>query len=45
VIDQQEQVLNLEDHGYRVVYGNDGYLVLHNPGPLPPVDTVKSPGC
>jgi uncharacterized membrane protein len=43
--DQQEQVLNLEDHGYRVVYGNDGYLVLHNPGPLPPVDTVKSPGC
>jgi hypothetical protein len=45
VVDQQEQVLNLEDHGYRVVYGNDGYLVLHNPGPLPPVDTVKSPGC
>jgi hypothetical protein len=45
VADQQEQVLNLEAHGYRVVYRNDGYLVLHSPGPLPPVDTAKSPGC
>jgi hypothetical protein len=45
VADQQEQVLNLESHGYRVVYQNDGYLVLHDAGPLPPIDTTKSPGC
>jgi uncharacterized membrane protein len=45
VADQQEQVLNLEGHGYQVVHQNDGYLVLHNPGPLPPLDTTKSPGC
>jgi hypothetical protein len=42
---QQAQVLYLLAHGYREVFTDDGYLVLHHPGPLPPLDTARSPGC
>jgi uncharacterized membrane protein len=45
VTDQLDQVTYLESHGYQQVFADDGYLVLHHPGPLPPIDTTQSPGC
>jgi uncharacterized membrane protein len=43
--EQQERVPYLLDHGYRIAYRNDDYVVLHAAGPLPPMDTAASPGC
>lgn len=45
VSDQLDQVEYLEAHGYRRIFTDDGYVVLHNPSPLPPIDTTQSPGC
>lgn len=45
VASQQAQVAFLTDHGYRVVFSTDGYVVLHHPGALPPLYTGKAPGC
>jgi uncharacterized membrane protein len=42
---QQAQVSRLERDGYQVVFAEDGYLVLHHPGPLPPLYAGRSPGC
>jgi len=43
--EQQGEVDYLEGHGYQVAYAADGYLVLHHPGPLPPIDTTMAPSC
>lgn len=43
--DQRTRVGYLLAHGYQVVFADDGYEVLHHPGPLPPLDTAASPGC
>jgi uncharacterized membrane protein len=45
VTQQQARIGYLTAHGYRVVFSDDGYVVLHHPGPLPPLDTARSPGC
>jgi uncharacterized membrane protein len=45
VAQQQAKVDYLTGHGYRIVYSVDGYLVLHHPGPLPPLVTAQSSGC
>jgi uncharacterized membrane protein len=43
--EQQERIPLLTAHGYRIVYRNDDYVVLDDPGPLPPTDTRISPSC
>jgi uncharacterized membrane protein len=45
VPDQQARVAFLLAHGYRVTFADDGFQVLHHPGPLPPLNTAPSPGC
>jgi uncharacterized membrane protein len=45
VAQQRARVTFLTAHGYRIVFADDGYLVLHHPGPLPPLATARSPGC
>ncbi|HEX5407744.1 MAG TPA: DUF2079 domain-containing protein [Pseudonocardiaceae bacterium] len=42
---QQARVDYLTGHGYRIVYSVAGYVVLHHPGPVPPLVTAQSPGC
>jgi uncharacterized membrane protein len=42
---QRAQVAYLEGHGYRVVFAEDGYVVLRHPGPLPPLSTARSASC
>lgn len=42
---QQAQVAYLEAHGYHVVFAEDGYVVLHHPGQLPPLNTGRSGSC
>jgi uncharacterized membrane protein len=43
--EQQQRLGFLTRHGYRVVYGNDGYLLLHHGDPVPALNTKPSPGC
>lgn len=45
IADQRRRVDFLEAHGYRAVFSANGYVVLHSSGPLPPLDTARSPGC
>jgi uncharacterized membrane protein len=45
VAQQQSLVGYLLGHGYQQVFSDAGYVVLHHPGPLPPLDTTKAPGC
>ncbi|HEX3783174.1 MAG TPA: DUF2079 domain-containing protein [Pseudonocardiaceae bacterium] len=40
---QRKAVSTLETEGYRVVYSDDGYLLLHHPGVLPPLSTAAAP--
>jgi hypothetical protein len=42
---QQAQLAYLEAHGYLTVFARDGYVVLHRPGPLPPLNTGRSGSC
>ena len=45
VAEQRNRVTDLEAHGYRQVFTDDGYVVLHADTPLPAIDTARSPGC
>lgn len=45
VAQQRARITYLTGHGYRIVFADDGYLVLHHPGPLPPLATERAPGC
>lgn len=45
VAEQRARVAFLVALGYRVVFADDGFLVLHRPGPLPPLDTEQAPAC
>jgi uncharacterized membrane protein len=40
---QRTTVSALESEGYQVVYSDDGYLLLHDPGRLPPLNTDAAP--
>jgi uncharacterized membrane protein len=40
---QRKTVSALEAAGYQVVYQDDGYLLLHDPGPLLPLNTTAAP--
>jgi hypothetical protein len=42
--EQQSRVGYLESHGYRQVFADDGYVVLHADA-SPPIDTRRPPGC
>ena len=43
--EQRDRVGYLLAHGYQQVFAEDGYLVLRADGPLPPIETTRSPGC
>lgn len=43
--EQQQRVPYLTAHGYRIVFQDDGYVVLHDAGTLPPLETRSSPSC
>jgi uncharacterized membrane protein len=43
--EQRDRVGYLLAHGYQQVFADDGYLVLRADGPLPPIETTRSPGC
>ncbi|HEX3784073.1 MAG TPA: DUF2079 domain-containing protein [Pseudonocardiaceae bacterium] len=43
--EQRTRVDYLEQHGYRAVFSQEGFLVLHDPAALPPLDTAPSPSC
>ncbi|HEX3647633.1 MAG TPA: DUF2079 domain-containing protein, partial [Pseudonocardiaceae bacterium] len=45
VAQQRARITFLTAHGYRIVFTDDGFLVLHHPGPLPPPATEQAPGC
>lgn len=45
VAQQRARVTFLTAHGYRIVFTDDGFVVLHHPGPLPPLATQQAPGC
>jgi uncharacterized membrane protein len=45
VAQQRARVTFLTAHGYRVVFTDDGFVVLHHPGRLPPLATRQAPGC
>ncbi|HKN97462.1 MAG TPA: DUF2079 domain-containing protein [Pseudonocardiaceae bacterium] len=45
VAQQRARVAFLVTHGYRIVFADDGFQVLHHPGPLPPTATAQAPDC